>query len=224
MRVLWLALAVGSLGIQAAQPAHGEPDRELRVDYSNPGLTPSTWTLVLHPDGSAHFHSDFGAAAAAASRNDEIQPKNVDKDVRLSDGFTARVFETVRSHHGLANESCESHLKVAFQGWKKISYSGPDGGGTCEFNYSRDKEIQSLGDSFVAVASTIIEGARLELVLQHDPLGLDHEMGYLTEASHDGRLQQMCAIRGILQKLEDDPTIMERVRREARMLLAESSK
>lgn len=129
MRVMWLALALGSLGVHAAQPAHGEPDPELRVDYSNPGLTPSTWTLVLHPDGSGHFHSDFGAASAAAIRSDEIEPKNVDEDVRLSDGFTARVFETVRSHHGLANESCESHLKVAFQGWKKISYSGPEGEG-----------------------------------------------------------------------------------------------
>jgi len=108
-------------------------------------------------------------------------------------------------------------MKVAFQGWKKISYSGPDGRGTCEFNYSKDREIQSLGDSFVAVASTIIEEARLELLLQHDPLGLDHEMGYLTEASRDGRLQQMCAIRGILQKLEEDPTVMDRVRREARV-------
>jgi hypothetical protein len=34
----------------------------------------------------------------------------------------------------------------------------------------------------------------------------------------------MGAIRGILTKLVDDPDVMERVRRRARLLLAESSK
>ena len=115
---------------------------------------------------------------------------------------------------------CESHLKVAFQGLKKISYSGPDGEGGCEFNYSTNKEIQDLGESLVAVGSTLIEGARLELLLQHDPLGLDKAIEYVVEATDDGRLQQICAIRGILERLEDDPHVLERVRKRARLLLA----
>jgi len=118
--------------------------------------------------------------------------------------------------------NCESHLKVAFQGTKKISYVGPDGEGGCEFNYSTHKEIQELGDSLVGVGSTLIEGARLELLLQHDPLGLDKAMQYVVEASKDGRLQQICAIRDILQRLQDDPHVMERVRKRAHILLASS--
>ena len=46
-----------------------------------------------------------------------------------------------------------------------------------------------------AVAQTILEGARLEVLLQHDRLGLDQEMEFLTEALQDGRAQQICAIR-----------------------------
>ncbi len=76
----------------------------------------------------------------------------------------------------------------------------------------------------MAVASTILEGARLELILQHDPLGLDKEMEFLQEASVDGRVQQLCAIRDILQKLEEDPAVMERVRKRARLLLAQDEK
>ena len=72
-------------------------------------------------------------------------------------------------------------MKVAFQGWKTLTYTGPAGQGSCTFNYSRDKEIQALGDPS-AVAQTILEGARLEMLLQHDRLGLDKEMEYLTEA------------------------------------------
>ena len=218
MRGLWLALAACTIAL----PVHGEPGSMLRVDFSNPGLTPSKWTLVIHGDGSAHFHSDAGAVAPKDIQN--IEPLNVDMDVRLSENYTDRVFQLVRKHHELLDDGCESHMKVAFQGWKKLSYAGPEGNGSCEFNYSKDKDIQSLGESFVAVASTILEGARLELLLQHDPLGLDKEMAYLQEASGDGRVQQLCAIQGILQKLEDDPTVMERVRKRARTLLAQVSK
>lgn len=213
-----LALAAILLSL----PVHGEPGSMLRVDFSNPALTPSKWTLVIHSDGSAHFHSDAGAMKPKDVKS--IEPLNVDRDVWLSENYADHVFQLVHRHHGLVDDNCESHMKVAFQGWKKLSYAGPDGNGSCEFNYSKDKEIQSLGESFVAVASTILEGARLELLLQHDPLGLDKEMEYLQEASVDGRAQQLCAIRGILEKLEQDPAVMDRVRKRARTLLARDSK
>jgi hypothetical protein len=113
-------------------------------------------------------------------------------------------------------------LKVAFQGTKRISYSGPNGEGGCEFNYSTDKEIQDLGDSLVAVGSTLIEGERLELLYQHDPLGLDKAIQFVVEATDDGRLQQIGAIRNILERLEDDPRVLDRVRKRARLLLAKA--
>ncbi len=193
----------------------------LQVDFSNPGLTPARWSLTLHPDGSAHFRSDPGQVTATQLH--VIEPGPVDRDVQLNPDFAVRAFETVHRHK-LFSEDCESHLKVAFQGWKKIVYTGPDGHGICEFNYSKSKDIQSLGDSMVAVASTIIEGARLELLLQHDPLGLDKEMAYLQEGAADGRIQQLGAIQAVLNRLSEDPDVMERVRKRARLLLAAASR
>ena len=216
MRWLIMALTAG-----LTLPAQGRDGTEFRIDFSNPGLNPPAWTLELHPDGSGHFHAD--SAKIPPEKLETMEPATIDRDVQLSGNFTEQVFQTVHKHKRF-NDGCESHLKVAFQGWKKLSYSGPDGQGTCEFNYSKDRDIQSLGESFVAVASTIIEGARLELLRQHDPLGLDQEMEYMMEAVGDGRLQQIGAIQGILQKLQDDPAVMERVRRRARTLLAQSGK
>jgi hypothetical protein len=216
MKRFSLALALALLWL----PARAQSDPTVTVDYSNPGLMPPKWTLLLHPDGHGHFHSDRGDITA--NRMQTIAPVAIDRDVTLSAEFTNHVFEVVRRHR-LMNEECESHLKVAFQGTKRIAYSGPEGTGSCEFNYAKNKEIQSMGESFVAVSATIIEGARLELLLQHDPLGLDQEMQFLKEAAQDGRLQQMSVIQGILTKLEEDPGVMERVRRNARLLLAESA-
>jgi hypothetical protein len=216
----WLVLALA--GLQARGGAATVP--EFQVDYSNPALTPSHWTLMIHPDGSGHFHSDRrgaavgGAEASGQESSREIHAPDVDRDVKVSAEFAENVFQTARQHR-LLNSDCESHLKVAFQGWKKLSYSGPEGMGSCEFNYSKDKEIQALGDSLVAVAGTILEGARLEILLQHDRLGLDNEMEYISEASKDGRLQEIGAIRGILDRLADDPDVMVRVRKRARAML-----
>ena len=213
MRGLFLAIALATLTVAA----QGEADPVFKIDFSNPGLTPSRWTLEFHPDGSGHFTSERGDGAGQDPKL--IQVGNIDRDVHVSPKFAEHAFE-VAQRHKLFRSECESHLKVAFQGLKKLSYSGPKGEGSCEFNYSKDVDIQSLGDSLVAVATTIIEGARLETLLQHDPLGLDQEIQSVKEAADDGRAQQICSIRPILERLSEDPAVLERVRKRAKALLA----
>jgi hypothetical protein len=213
MKALVLALAAAAF----AMPARGEQGPVFRIDFSNPGLTPSQWTLEFRSDGNGHFHSVRGAAVPQDFK--VLEPPNIDRDIQVTAKFAEHAFQ-VAHRHKLFNSGCESHLKVAFQGTKKLTYTGPEGEGSCEFNYSRDAEIQSLGDSLVAVATTLIEGARLEALLQHDPLGLDQEIQNVQEAAGDGRAQQICSIRDILERLSEDPAVMERVRKRARALLA----
>lgn len=218
-----LALAVFLLALGAgcrtgwAEKGAAE-DRTIVVDFSNPGLSPSHWTLTLHPDGSGHFHSEMGKSVQGSAP--EIDAPDVNRDVQLSSAFTSHIFETAQRHK-FFNEVCESRLKVAFQGWKKLSYTGPDGSGSCTFNFSKDKEIEALSDSMIAVVETILEGARLEVLLQHDRLGLDKEMEFLVDAAGNGRALQICAIRDILTRLADDDAVLERVRKRAKQLLAQ---
>jgi hypothetical protein len=217
--VALVALATAALAMAMQVPAGtalAVPSPTVEVEYSNPGLIPAHWVLTLSPDGSGHFRSERGNAPMEASQG--FEAGNVDRDVKVSAEFAAHVFDTAHHHKNFSSE-CESHLKVAFQGWKKLSYTGPDGEGSCTFNYSNSKDIQTLGESLVAVAATILEGARLEVLLQHDRLGLDKEMEYLMDASADGRVQQIGAIRETLQRLVDDPAVLERVRKRARILL-----
>jgi hypothetical protein len=193
-------------------------DATIMVDFTNPALSPSHWTLTLHPDGSGHFRSEMGKPPSGVQQ--QIDTPSVDRDVQLSPQFAARVF-ALAERHSRFNEQCESRLKVAFQGWKKFSYAGPAGTGSCTFNYSKDKEMEGLSDNVGAVAETILEGQRLETLLTHDRLGLDKEMEYLIDAAGSGRAQQICAIRDILSRLAQDDEVMDRVRKRARMLLAQ---
>jgi hypothetical protein len=223
MKALFVA-AAGLLAITCAMSARAAQDAKtqdavLQVDFTNEQLSPSHWSLTLHPDGSGHFTSQMNKSLEGGTQ--EVDAPSVDRDAQLSAGFTEHVFEVARHHH-MFNEGCESHLKVAFEGLKKFSYRGPDGTGSCTFNYSKDKEMEELGDTFVAVAETMIEGARLEKLLQHDRLGLDKEMEYLVDAAGSGRAQEIGTIRQILVRLADDDDVLERVRKRAKLLLAQA--
>ncbi len=211
------ALLMGARGWAAPPDGTVISGPAVVVEFTNPSLSPPHWTMTLHPDGSGHFRSEMGAAPP--SERDEMRVPNVSRDFQVTPKFAASVFETAERHNWF-NEPCESHMKVAFQGWKKFSYSGPEGQGSCTFNYSKDKQIQDLGDSMQAVAETLLEGVRLEMLLEHDPLGLDKEIEALVEAAQDGRAQQICAIRGILERLAKDDDVMVLVRKRAKLLLA----
>lgn len=217
MRGAWLSLmAAAALALAAYSQTNSAPDPVFVVDFTNPGVSPSHWTLSLHPDGSGHFHAERGNPLHPSEGMDV---PNEDRDVRLSADYAEHVFKTAKEHNWF-NQKCESHLKVAFQGWKKLSYTGPDGRGSCTFNYSQDREIQALGDSLIGVAETLREGARLEMLLQHDRLGLDREMEYISDGAKDGRMVQIGAIREILERLAGDDEVLERVRKRAQVLLA----
>ena len=43
------------------------------------------------------------------------------------------------------------------------------------------------------------------------------------QSAGDGRAQQICSIRDILERLSEDPSVMERVRKRAKALLARAS-
>jgi hypothetical protein len=189
----------------------------VQIEFTHPSLIPAHWTLSLHPDGSGHFSAQRGDAPA--DRAHMLAAVNADREVQLSPRFAAGILASARRHN-LFQQECESGRKVAFQGTKKLSYSGPEGQGSCTFNYSDDKEIQQLSETLQGVAETILAGARLELLLQHDRLGLDAELAALEIAAKENRAVQLCAIRGLLMRLTEDPALMERVRKRARELLA----
>jgi hypothetical protein len=212
-------LIAAAFPIAARGQAPGPQGSEFTVDFTNPSVAPSHWVLTLRRDGSGHFRSERGEASSVQTAG--IDATDEDRDIQLTKEFTAQVFSVAQQHNWF-DQKCESRAKVAFQGWKKLSYSGPEGQGSCTFNYSQDKQIQALGESLIGVAETLHEGARLELLLQHDRLGLDREMEYIFDGAKDGRLRQICVIRDILQRLADNNELLDRVRKRARNLLSQT--
>ena len=214
--VISLAVLPLFVAAQATQPTQPL----IRVEFNDAVLIPSHWTLELHTDGAAHFHSDRALPDPQTADPTAPSIPLIDRELKLSPEFAQKFFTTAHERN-FFNVKCESHNKVAFQGTKTFTYSGPDGHGNCQFNYSSDNKIQELSESVTALAASIVEGFKLASLETHDRLGLDREMEFVSEAVKDGRLQQISVIREQLEHLAADDALLERVRHRARKLLAQ---
>lgn len=194
------------------------PPPTIAVEVTNPQLTPSKWSLNFTEEGWADFDSQ---ADASAPQPGQPAYGKLHRRFQLSPEFTAHAFQVARQHK-LFNFPCESHMKVAFQGAKRLSYRGNEGAGSCEFNYAKEKSIQELAEALMAVETTVLYGVRLEGLLQHDRLGLDQEMESLAAAAQSHTAIELGAIRPILTQLAGDDQVLERARRKARLLLAQA--
>lgn len=194
-----------------AQPSQGQ----FTFKFNNPRLDPASYTLTVGENGKGHFHSEPGPSM----QTNEAPLPAEDRDVQLSSSLTTQIFSTAREMHFFAMTCEDGKGKIAFQGTKTLAYEGPDGKGSCEFNWSKDPHIQKLADQLIAVATTLSIGRRLEAEHQYDRLGLDEDLAGLARMVESGQAAEVSNIANTLQAIVDDTSVVERARRRARALL-----
>jgi hypothetical protein len=115
---------------------------------------------------------------------------------------------------------CASKAKnIADTGKKTLTYTGADGSGSCTYNYSENKTIDTVTSTFQGIASTMDEGRRLEFLHKYDRLGLDAEMISLTQEAEAGRALELGTIAPTLAVIADDTAVIQRVRLRAQKML-----
>ena len=143
--------------------------------------------------------------------------------MQLSKPVTEQIFAIAREQKFFAAPCEDKKDKVAFQGTKQLSYQGPEGSGSCTYNWSRFPAIEKVTTLFESIAFTLEEGRRLEIEHKHDRLALDAELQLLVQAAKDGRALEMQTIQPTLQEIIDDEAVLERARARARKLLEAAS-
>jgi hypothetical protein len=205
-----LALAAGPLAAQA--PAR------IVYTFDHPQLQPARYTITIDETGAGHFVSQPGPADPAST--DEVVPAPMDRDIRLDDSLRVALFGYARDHRFFGTRCDKGNTGLAFTGNKTLTYTGPDGHGTCAFIWASDALLQRLSDQLNAVAFTIEIGRRLDVEVQHDRLGLDSELASLQEAINDQRASDLPNIAGELQTIAGDQQVMNRARKRALALLS----
>lgn len=227
-KIILPGLAVLFFGSAAALMAQtGAAQAHIRFIFENPKLQPTGYVVDVNEDGSGHFKSEAaktgpgktGQTKTEVSDSQSITPQPIDTDIRIDGPLRVLLFKTARSHN-FFRVACESmKSRVAFTGKKAFVYTGPDGEGSCTFNWSRDQQIMRISDDLIAVAFTLEEGRRLSVQHEHDRLGLDAELQELQEAATGGRAQELQNIAPQLKAIADDERVMARARQTARQLL-----
>lgn len=199
--------------------AAGSP--QVTFHYENPQLQPALYTLVVAEDGSGTFHSEPGATTPPDTSVYHPLPMRLDRPIQLTKTTTDTIFATARKQKFFSAPCEDPKNKVAFQGNKQLSYQGPDGRGSCVYNWSKFAPIEKLTTLFESIAFTLEEGRRLEVEHKHDRLAIDAELIVLSDAAKEGRATELQLIQPTLHEIIKDQEILERARFRASKLLGE---
>jgi hypothetical protein len=208
-------LSVPGGPLVAAQSA---TQAQIRFTYENPKLQPPKYVVIVGEDGSGHFNSEGGGPTDGQTMSSEPQ----DRPIHISKSSREAMFATARKNKLFAISCDDGGKNIAFQGNKTLEYEGPEGKGSCMYNWSKNAQIDKLTDQFEAIAATLDEGGKLQRQYEHGRLSLDAEIEVLEQMVRDGRAIELENIAPILQKLAGDEAVLQRVQRRARALLQEA--
>ena len=110
-----------------------------------------------------------------------------DRPIHISKELREAMFAAARKNKLFAISCDDGGKNIAFQGTKTLEYEGPEGKGSCVYNWSKNAQISKLTEQFEAVAATLDEGSKLQRQYEHGRLSLDSEMELLEQMVHDGR-------------------------------------
>ena len=192
-----------------------------------PGAPLPSYTLTVSADGSTTYQVSYPPVTPKYSPYTATLSKLPNTEVtlktNLSASGTAALFEKLRATKDL-NGGCASKAKnIADTGAKTLTYTGTPGTVTCTYNYTEEKNIVSLTNTFQAIAYTLDEGRKLEQQHRYDRLALDPETDSLMSAAKQGNAAEFGAIGPVLREIADDPQVLERVRLRATKLLEQAA-
>jgi hypothetical protein len=198
---------------------NGAPVAQIRFTYENPKLQPQKYVVIVQEDGTGHFRSEVGPAP---NDGQSLQAEAQDRPIHVSKALREAMFATARKNKLFAISCDDGGKNIAFQGTKTLAYEGPEGQGSCVYNWSKNSQIEKLTDQFEAMAATLDEGNKLQREYEHGRLSLDGEIEVLEQMVREGRATEVENIAPILQTLAGDEAVLQRVQRRAQALLQET--
>lgn len=203
-----------------ATPSAGAARPHVTFDFSRKGLSVPKYQLTLFSDGTGSYQGEQVSWGGGSSTEATGAPQEFRAPVAISAATATKVF-TLSQHLNHFNKVCASKAKnIADTGTKVLSYAGPDGSGSCTYNYSENKDVEALTDIFQGIAETMDQGRELDRLHRYDRLGLDAAMEFLSQEVSQGRAIEPGTIAASLRSIAGDSDLLERVRTRASALLA----
>ena len=203
------------------QVAHfdGAPD-SVELRFERPGLQVPRYRLDITNAGvGSYAGEELPMSAGHADPSPSPQPFGL-KMFHLSPPTVTKVFALAGSLYHFKIACAYAAKNVADTGKKTLTYTGMNGViGSCDYNYTENKDLQTLTDIFQRIAETLDEGRKLDYLHRYDRLGLDAELESFSREVADGHAIEMQSIAETLHSIAADPEVMQRARTRADALL-----
>jgi hypothetical protein len=177
--------------------------------------TPQVINITVQSTGSTRY----------LSRNPVKPPNQADPDSDFQQQFTLseenreKLFRAARAAKYFDGDFAFKKHPVATTGTKKLTYADQSRHFETTYDYSENKAIQEITAIFQAISNTLEHGRKLQYLHRYDRLGLEEELKGMENAAENHTLAELQLIAPTLDKIANDPAILNIARQRARKLL-----
>jgi len=211
LRRLHLIPLILTLGLTALAQQGTAPTLTFTCDF--PGSDPAHYGITVASDGHASYTSDGKLAQGAEADAPYTE------DFTLPAASAAHIFDLAKQAHYFEGKIDSGNKKIASSGAKTLTYKDSQRNTTASYNYSAVPAVEDLTTWFQSLSATLEFGRRIEFERHYQKLALDEELKSLEDMASRGDAIEVHVIAPILQKVLDDPSVINTVRARAQRLL-----
>jgi hypothetical protein len=214
---LFCVLWTGALAQPVAAPT-------VRFTLDFPASNPLHYEVSIFADGHGSYSSQTRPDADSTSSVDPAHDaiETYQTEFTASPSTAARIFELARQAHYFEGSLDSGKNNMAFMGAKTLGYDAPGHSTHAAYNYSSLPAVRQLTEIFQDLSAALDFGRRLDHDLHYQKLALEDELKRLEEMVNEGHLQGIFPLVPLLQKIVDDPAIVNVSRSRAQRLLAKA--
>lgn len=178
-----------------------------------PGSVPGHYGINVASDGHASYVSD--GKLSKDSNSDQDYSANF----TISRALVDKIFDLAKQAHYFEGNLESKKKNIASTGDKTLMYKDARKDTITTYNYSSMTAVQEITSIFENLSATLEFGHRLDYDYHYQKLALDQDTKAMEEASGRGELIEIQAIAPTLQKIADDPSVINVVRARVEKLL-----
>jgi hypothetical protein len=184
-----------------------------------PGSVPSHYEISVAADGQGSYFSQTKPGSDTRTEAPDSSNNDYRATFTLPTSTVTRILDLAKRSNYFAGD-IDSRKRIASTGTKTLSYHSSIHNVEATYNYSTAPGVQDLTSMFQGLSETMEFVRRLSYDLQYQKLALDDELKRMEEMASQGALQQVSVATTVLEKIADDPAIMNVSRARAQRLLA----
>jgi hypothetical protein len=178
--------------------------------------TPQEYTITVRSSGTARYISRNPTRVEKGAQ--EAEP-DYTVDFTMSGANRDKIFTLAQQTNYFHGDFDYKH-KVADTGKKTLTYADPVRYFQTTYNFSENKNIESITRLFQSISNTIEHGRKLEFMHRYNKLDLDDELKGMEEMAEAGYMAEIQIITPVLQSIANDGSVMHMARQRAQRLLA----